>query len=209
VGTVQRLSEQHPSAIHDKDDHGFTPLYHACLFGHTEVIQVLLERGADASAMDLGGLTVLTIACEKGHAAVVDLLLRSGGGDPTHRDSIGRTPRDWAKAKGHDAVLRVLDRWKSDDDFVTHSGDGGGGEGEGGALASGSTNDVSTSPASGEPPPSPEAALSEAAQEAETEPVPLAGSPSHVRSVGLRVEFAQLAATLGAGAALADPTRSM
>lgn len=45
----------------------------ATLGGHTEVVKLLLEAGADVSAKNKGGVTAQVIAKEKGHADIVAL----------------------------------------------------------------------------------------------------------------------------------------
>lgn len=89
------------------DDFGFTALYTACIYGHVDMMQVLVEAGCDIGKADLGGLTPLHIAAEKGQAAAVAYLL-SCGADRNVPDTIGRTALDWANAKGHVAVVDVL-----------------------------------------------------------------------------------------------------
>lgn len=99
-------------AVGTADEHGFTALYHAAMFGHVEVMRLVLAAGADIGAADLGGLTPLHIACEKGHPAAVLCLLEHGA-DIGRLDSIGRTPADWAETKGHAEVLAVLQDWRA------------------------------------------------------------------------------------------------
>ena len=100
------------SLINNADDHGFTPLYHASLFGHTELMALLIRSGSDITKPDLGGLTPLHIACEKGKPAAAILLLNSGA-DLRSRDSIGRTPLDWAREKSHQEVLSAVEAWQA------------------------------------------------------------------------------------------------
>ena len=95
--------------LNTRDAHGFTPLYTAAMFNRVDEIVHLVSLGADATLADLGGLTPLHIACEKGRAEAALCLLRRGGADRGARDSIGRTPRDWAVAKGHADVVSALD----------------------------------------------------------------------------------------------------
>jgi hypothetical protein len=90
------------------DDHGFTALYHAALFGHSRTLALLLSWGADVAKPDLGGLTALHIACEKGHAEAATCLLQHGAALDA-LDSIGRTPLDWARAKEHDSVVAAVE----------------------------------------------------------------------------------------------------
>ena len=119
------LSSTESSTVNTADAHGFTPLYHAAMFGHVRIIERLLLDGqcerevddvkgaggsagrADIGAADLGGLTPLHIACEKGRAGAAAALLAHGA-DAATVDSIGRTPRDWAEAKGHAACVALF-----------------------------------------------------------------------------------------------------
>ena len=107
-----RMYAAEPLAINMADDHGFTALYHASLFGHVDALQLLLGWGADWKLLDKGGLSALHIACEKGHAAAAVCLLQHGA-DSTALDSIQRTPLDWAREKGHADVVDAIERWQA------------------------------------------------------------------------------------------------
>ena len=124
ASAVDALLLAESSTVNTADAHGFTPLYHAAMFGHVPIIERLLDgqgegQGgdvegagesagrADIGAADLGGLTPLHIACEKGRAGAAAALLAHGA-DAAAVDSIGRTPRDWAEAKGHAACVALF-----------------------------------------------------------------------------------------------------
>jgi hypothetical protein len=51
-----------------------SPLHEAARSGGTDVVQVLLEHGADPSLLDGGGRTPLALAAEQGHAEAAALL---------------------------------------------------------------------------------------------------------------------------------------
>ena len=68
-------------------------------FGRKDVVEHLLEVGANVHARDDGGLIPLHNACSFGHAEVVTLLLRHGG-DPNSRDNWHYTPLHEAAIKG-------------------------------------------------------------------------------------------------------------
>ena len=68
-------------------------------FGRKDVVEHLLECGANVHARDDGGLIPLHNACSFGHAEVVQLLLRHGA-DPNARDNWNYTPLHEAAIKG-------------------------------------------------------------------------------------------------------------
>ena len=70
-----------------------TPLFHAALGDHADVVAFLLDHGADVNARDQFGDTPLIVACAKGNAATAALLLARGA-DPSLKDQEGRTARE-------------------------------------------------------------------------------------------------------------------
>ena len=59
--------------------------------GHTDILQILLERGADRDAQDVNGNTPLHLAVSSNRIQCVQLLL-NGGADPFLPDRFLRTP---------------------------------------------------------------------------------------------------------------------
>uniref|UniRef100_A0A2K6SV98 Poly [ADP-ribose] polymerase n=1 Tax=Saimiri boliviensis boliviensis TaxID=39432 RepID=A0A2K6SV98_SAIBB len=76
-------------------------------FGRKDVVEYLLQNGANVQARDDGGLIPLHNACSFGHAEVVNLLLRNGA-DPNARDNWNYTPLHEAAIKGKIDVCIVL-----------------------------------------------------------------------------------------------------
>uniref|UniRef100_A0A2K6JPB7 Poly [ADP-ribose] polymerase n=1 Tax=Rhinopithecus bieti TaxID=61621 RepID=A0A2K6JPB7_RHIBE len=76
-------------------------------FGRKDVVEYLLQNGANVQARDDGGLIPLHNACSFGHAEVVNLLLRHGA-DPNARDNWNYTPLHEAAIKGKIDVCIVL-----------------------------------------------------------------------------------------------------
>ncbi|KAF6040293.1 TNKS2 [Bugula neritina] len=76
-------------------------------FGRKDVVDHLVECGADVHARDDGGLIPLHNACSFGHAEVVHLLL-SQGADANSRDNWNYTPLHEAAIKGKLDVCLVL-----------------------------------------------------------------------------------------------------
>jgi ankyrin repeat protein len=74
--TVRVLLESDATDLRARNDNGATALHYAALGGHVDMVQWLLDRGADPACSDKEGDTPLTMASARGHAAVVDLLKR-------------------------------------------------------------------------------------------------------------------------------------
>lgn len=72
-----------------------SPLWTAASFGGTEIVDYLLERGADPNAPAFAGATPLHAAVQSGHHHLVQRLLDAGA-DPERTDGRGRTASDWA-----------------------------------------------------------------------------------------------------------------
>jgi ankyrin repeat protein len=89
-----------------------TPLHLAAEVGDRAVIEKLLQRGADANAVDLELETPLHAAVGHGFPSPLDVIdvLVHGGANVDSRDREGRTPLFLAACKGDDAaVARLLD----------------------------------------------------------------------------------------------------
>ena len=82
-------------------------LHWAAREGHTTVVQLLLEKGADVEARDNDERTALHWAAREGHTTVMQLLLEKGA-DVEAKDICGRTPLRWAAYSGHAIVVQLL-----------------------------------------------------------------------------------------------------
>ena len=79
---VVRLLLQRGSAnpnVLDAD--GRTALHRSAYWGDVEIVQALLDHGADISLLDPDDKTALQLACEQGHLSAIYLLLQKGMGD--------------------------------------------------------------------------------------------------------------------------------
>ena len=90
---------------------GSTLLATAALMGHTEVVALLLEHGADVNAKSRDGGTALHTAAFLGRAETTALLLEKGA-DTTLRNNMGSTAidgakLDWTFTKGIIGMLRL------------------------------------------------------------------------------------------------------
>ncbi|XP_063628854.1 rabankyrin-5 [Cydia splendana] len=69
-----------------------SPLHLCCTWGLTDVIQTLLEHGANINSKDSEGKTPLHIAIENQHEGIISLLLSQPGIDLSARDNKGVSP---------------------------------------------------------------------------------------------------------------------
>ncbi|XP_030424301.1 poly [ADP-ribose] polymerase tankyrase-2 isoform X4 [Gopherus evgoodei] len=109
-GDVERVKRLvRPESVNGRDTAGrkSSPLHFAAGFGRKEVVEYLLQSGANVHARDDGGLIPLHNACSFGHAEVVSLLLHHGA-DPNARDNWNYTPLHEAAIKGKTDVCIVL-----------------------------------------------------------------------------------------------------
>lgn len=84
------------------------PLHGAVAGGHTEVVTLLLDAGANPNAKQRGGWTPLHGAANHGDVEQVSLLLAAGADRSLTSDG-GKTARDMADAKNHAEVVALLD----------------------------------------------------------------------------------------------------
>ena len=86
-----------------------TPLYYAAMGGHLEVIQLLLDHGADVNAQKEDRWTALHLGVLFGHVQVVEVLLKRGA-DPHARTKKGETPFQLASSssRNHTQIMRLL-----------------------------------------------------------------------------------------------------
>ncbi len=112
--------------INAQSTDGWTALIYYVTMNREEIVQKLLERGADANIPDVEGDTALHRAAQYGNLKILELLLAKGA-NPNVRNKLGGTPLMWAAAFGHDgAVSMLLDKGADprlkDEDGITAAG---------------------------------------------------------------------------------------
>ena len=83
-------------------------LYLAARKGHSEIVQLLLGRGADANEQAADLCSPLHIAARYGHLPVVACLLESGAEIDNNNEQYGATPLFFAAQNGQGKVVKLL-----------------------------------------------------------------------------------------------------
>ena len=79
LAAVKKLLEQNPALLEARDDEeGVTPLAYAAGFGHMEVLEFLVARGANVNARDPRGLSALHLTVYTGQTQALRFLLDKG-----------------------------------------------------------------------------------------------------------------------------------
>ena len=90
-----------------RDIYGWTPLHYAASIDSEDIVDILLQKGADPKIKDNEGKTPLDIAVEKGHAAIVEVLVK-GGAEINKRMPSGMTPFYFAFINGRKEIVKFL-----------------------------------------------------------------------------------------------------
>ncbi|XP_077368738.1 ankyrin repeat and SAM domain-containing protein 1A isoform X8 [Festucalex cinctus] len=92
------------------DSTGYSPLHHAALNGHSEVVELLLRNEALTNIADNKGCYPLHLAAWKGDEHIVRLLIHQGPSHPklNEQNNDNETPLHCAAQYGHSQVVRLL-----------------------------------------------------------------------------------------------------
>ena len=83
-----------------------SPLMYAADYGNIELVQLLLDAGADFSYRDDTGSTALECAAVVGNENIANLLLKLGASDEPNKQGV--RPSEYADHHGHISVAKTI-----------------------------------------------------------------------------------------------------
>ena len=123
LARVKQLVDKDPALANNFSPDGFPVFALAAVFGHGEVAEYLLAKGADvnAAATNGTGYNALTGAVASGHAQIAGWLLENGA-KADYRYGGGYSPLLTAAANGHLEIVKMLLRHGADLHVKTNDG---------------------------------------------------------------------------------------
>ena len=109
IADVRRLLDQYGRAIINcRDSIEARALTWAAFSGHRDIVELLLDRGADINAPGTYDRSALTWAVNQGHGDIVTYLLEKGA-DPHLEDEYGRIAADYAHQYGREDMAAEIE----------------------------------------------------------------------------------------------------
>jgi ankyrin repeat protein len=109
---VEQVFQRDPAALNGQDDEGMTPLACAIVQEQVDVVQFLLDKGADPNIPNKNGLTPLEHACgrDKTNGMILAKLLLAKGAsvNATNVTDFTITPLDWAISADNTELVKLL-----------------------------------------------------------------------------------------------------
>ncbi|MGF7082584.1 ankyrin repeat domain-containing protein [Mucilaginibacter sp. UYCu711] len=106
---VAHLVFNHPDALNNYADDGFTPLGLACYFGHFEVARYLVLKGADVNLPSNNGFNVFPLhSAAAGNYTDIARMLVENGAQVNIKQQAGATPLHSAAQNGNLELLILL-----------------------------------------------------------------------------------------------------
>ena len=107
AGRLEQAIAQHPEIAHASNAWGSTVLHRLAPLGRTDLMELLLKKGAPVDAKDMNGRTPLYEAASMGVTGAIGLLV-SHGANVNAPDNYGDTALHQAAYRGHTKAVEAL-----------------------------------------------------------------------------------------------------
>eukprot|EP01086_Lenisia_limosa_P006934 TRINITY_DN261_c0_g3_i1.p1 TRINITY_DN261_c0_g3~~TRINITY_DN261_c0_g3_i1.p1 ORF type:complete len:338 (-),score=53.63 TRINITY_DN261_c0_g3_i1:34-1047(-) len=97
----------------ETNDNGQTVLHQLCEAGQSNLVDLVLKKGAEANKLDFQGRSPLHLACSKGHSSLVSKLMHLGV-NSQKQDHLGYSPLMHACQSGVEATALMLVKTETD-----------------------------------------------------------------------------------------------
>ncbi|MDH6601481.1 ankyrin repeat protein [Myroides gitamensis] len=98
-GVIEAFLKKGGININKRDALGNTPLYYVCIKGARDLVQLLIQAGADVSQANNNSQAPIHRIAENGNKEIITLLI-AGGADINATDKEGKTPLLYAIKAG-------------------------------------------------------------------------------------------------------------
>ncbi|RLN17029.1 26S proteasome non-ATPase regulatory subunit 10 [Panicum miliaceum] len=109
------------SVLNAKDEEGWAPIHSVASTGNAQIVEILLERGADVDLTTDGGRTALHYAASKGRLNIAEKLIAHGA-KVNKKDKFGCTPLHRAASTGNAELCEFLIEEGAEVDAVDRTG---------------------------------------------------------------------------------------
>mmetsp|Transcript_24607 Transcript_24607/g.46233 ORF Transcript_24607/g.46233 Transcript_24607/m.46233 type:complete len:473 (+) Transcript_24607:180-1598(+) len=118
---INILVEKGQADVNKLDFHNYSPLHYAVIWGWDDIVEYLVEKGADIEQLDIVGDNCLMLACKHNHLTVVEWLVENTEISVNSRNAEGNTALFIAVENGNLDICECLLSYDADVNAVNYS----------------------------------------------------------------------------------------
>ncbi len=122
IDRVKELIEENPELVNTPDDASQTPLHLAVAGGQTEIVELLISKGADVNALNTVNQSIMLYAAYFGNAEIAEMLITKGA-RLNDQDAFGRAPLHYAARQHNYEATALLIENKAEIDIRDNIGE--------------------------------------------------------------------------------------